>query len=180
MSDPVVPVVPVVLDATRSRAAAEMARKLVNPWLLKGFFLSKLPLALVAGLRVKSLTPERCEVTVRYGWRTTNPFKSTYFAALAMAAELSTGALAMMAVRLEQEPVALLIVNLEAVFEKKATGVTTFTCEGGPELFAAVAKTIETREAVTATVPTIGRAADGTVVARFALTWSFKVRSRRG
>lgn len=138
--------------------------------------LSKLPLALVAGLRVRDLGPERCVVTVPYGWRTTNPFRSTYFAALAMAAEMSTGALAMMAAELSLAPVALIIVNLEAGFEKKAQSLTTFTCEDGRKAFDAVAGTVRTGEPATARLETVGRSPDGTVVARFAFTWSFKRR----
>src|SRR5436309_8830631 len=108
---------------------AKLAARLKNPFLFRGFLLAKLPLALVAGLRVRELDSERCAVTVPYGWRTTNPFRSTYFAALGMAAEMSTGALAMMATELASQPVALIIVGLEAGFEKKAQALTTFTCE---------------------------------------------------
>ena len=107
--------------------AAKLAARLKNPFLFRGFMLAKLPLALIAGLRVRELDTERCVVTVPYGWRTTNPFRSTYFAALAMAAELSTGALAMMATELAGQPVALLIVDLTASVEKKATSARPIT-----------------------------------------------------
>jgi hypothetical protein len=168
------------LTMTASTPAADQLRKrMLSPFLMRLYFLAKLPLALVAGLRVRSLDTQSCSVTVPYGWRTTNPFRSTYFAAQAMAAELSTGALAMLATELAPWPVALLIVNLEAGFEKKATGVTTFTCEDGPKIFEAVAHTLETGEPATARAETIGRAPDGTVVARFAFTWSFKRREKR-
>jgi hypothetical protein len=163
----------------RSTPAAEKLRsRMINPWLLRGFMLAKLPLALVAGLRVRELDGDRCVVTVPYGWRTTNPFRSTYFAALSMAAEMSTGAPAMMAVQLASSPVALLIVNLEATFGKKATGLTAFTCEDGARAFAAVADTLRTGEPATARLETVGRSKDGTEVARFVFTWSFKKRSK--
>jgi hypothetical protein len=168
---------PVTLPAPPPKAA-RLAARLKNPFLLRGFMLAKLPLALVAGLRVRELDTERCVATIPYGWRTTNPFRSTYFAALAMAAEMSTGALAMMATELEAAPVALIIVNLEAGFEKKAQALTTFTCEDGRKAFDAVAETVRTGEPATARLETVGRSADGTVVARFAFTWSFKRRSR--
>ncbi len=159
--------------------AAKLAARLKNPFLLRGFLLAKLPLALVAGLRVREMDAERCVVTVPYGWRTTNPFRSTYFAALGMAAELSTGALAMMATELTGQPVALIIVDLEATFEKKAQALTAFTCEDGAKAFAAVAETVRTGEPATARLETVGRSPDGVVVARFAFTWSFKRRSRK-
>jgi hypothetical protein len=162
--------------AERAANAGKFTRRMRNPWLVRGFFLAKLPLALVAGLRLEELTPERCATSVPYGWRTTNPFRSTYFAALSMAAELSTGALAMAAVESAPRPVAMLITGLTAGFEKKATGLTTFTCTDGPRLFEAVARTIATGEPAAVEVPTVGTSPDGVVVARFTFTWSFKVR----
>jgi hypothetical protein len=156
----------------------KLAARLKNPWAFRGYMLAKLPLALVAGLRVRELDARRCAVSVPYGWRTTNPFRSTYFAALAMAAEMSTGALAMLATELAPQPVALIIVSLEASFGKKAQALTTFTCEDGEKAFAAVAETVRTGEPATARLETVGRSPDGTEVARFAFTWSFKRRSR--
>lgn len=161
-----------------SPASDKLASRMRNPWLLRAFMLARLPLALIAGLRVREFTRDRCVVTVPYGWRTTNPFRSTYFAALSMAAEMSTGAPGMMAVDLAPQPVALLIVGLEASFEKKATALTAFTCEDGEKAFAAVEETLRTGEPAVARLETVGRMADGTVVARFAFTWSFKKRSK--
>jgi hypothetical protein len=146
-------------------------------FLMRLFFLGKLPLALFAGLRIDEITAERCVVSLPYGWRTTNPFRSIYFAAQAMAAELSTGALAMAAIEASKAPVALLIVGLEAAFEKKAAARLTFTCEAGPAIGATVLRAIETGEPQTVRVETIGRLPDGAVAARFAFTWSFKKRS---
>lgn len=171
---------PARLDRTAPSAAPRAAllrRRMTSPWQMRGFLLAKLPLALIAGLRVRELDERRCAVSVPYGWRTTNPFRSTYFAAQSMAAEMSTGALAMVAVELAPAPVALLITGLTATFEKKATGLATFTCEQGEALSAAVAETVRTGEPAAATVETVGRMADGTVVARFTFTWSFKRRS---
>jgi hypothetical protein len=165
-----------VAPPARTGAFEKRRRQMLNPFLMRLYYLSKLPLAFVAGLRLRELDERHAVVTVPYGWRTTNPFRSTYFAALSMAAELSTGALAKLATDLAPRPVAMLIVNLTASFEKKATGVTTFTCEEGDKLAAAVARTVETGEPSAAEVATIGRAADGTVVARFTFTWSFKAR----
>ena len=122
----------------RSPVAAAVRRRMLNPFLMRGFFLAKLPLALVAGLKVRELDDDRCVTSVPYGWRTTNPFRSTYFAALSMAAELSTGGLALLATELAGAPVALLIVNLTASFGKKATALATFTCADGAKAFAAV------------------------------------------
>lgn len=165
--------------APSTAAADKLRRRMRNPWLMRGFMLAKLPLALIAGLKVRELDRERCVVTVPYGWRTTNPFRSTYFAALSMAAEMSTGGLSMVAVETAAAPVAMLIVHLEASFDKKATALTTFTCEDGAKAVAAVEETIRTGEPAKARMESVGRLPDGTEVARFAFTWSFKKRSQR-
>ena len=163
----------------RTRAFEKRRRQMLNPFLMKLFYLAKLPLAFIAGLRLRELDERHAVVTVPYGWRTTNPFRSTYFAALSMAAELSTGVLAGVATDLAPRPVAFLIIGLTASFEKKATATTTFTCDEGDKLAAAVARTVETGEPATAEVETIGRAPDGMVVARFTFTWSFKARQSK-
>ncbi len=164
--------------APSTSAADKLRSRMRNPWLMRLYMLAKLPLALIAGVRVRELDSERCVVTVPYGWRTTNPFRSTYFAALSMAAEMSTGALSMAVVQSAPVPVAMLIVNLEASFGKKATALTTFTCEDGAKASAAVTETLRTGEPATARLESVGRMADGTEVARFAFTWSFKKRSK--
>jgi len=152
--------------------------RFTNPFLLRLFFLRTLPLALFAGVRLRALDARACTTSVPYGWRSTNPFRSTYFAALAMAAELSTGAIGMLAVQQAPEPVALLIVGMTASFEKKATALATFVCEDGERAFAAVASTLATGEPATADMTTVGRLPDGTVVARFTFRWSFKRRRK--
>lgn len=164
--------------APSTAAADKLRSRMRNPWLMRLYMLAKLPLALIAGVRVREMDRERCVVTIPYGWRTTNPFRSTYFAALGMAAEMSTGALSMAVVQSAPAPVAMLIVNLEASFEKKATALTTFTCEDGAKAIAAVEETLRTGEPATARLTSVGRMPDGTEVARFAFTWSFKKRSK--
>ena len=157
-------------------AVQRLRRRMLNPFLMRAFMLAKMPLGLAAGLRLESIDVERCETSVPYGWRSTNPFRSIYFAAQSMAAELSTGALAKLAVELAPAPVAMLITRLEADFTKKATARVTFSCEQGDEIFAAVSRAVETGEPAIARVETVGRMADGTEVSRFVFTWSFKKR----
>src|SRR6476469_6351731 len=92
------------------------------------FLLRKLPAAFFSGVRIEGATAERCTTFVPYTWRTQNPFRSTYFACLSMAAELSTGALAMAAVYGRKPALSFLITGLEGQFHKKATSKTRFTC----------------------------------------------------
>ncbi|MEL7059665.1 MAG: DUF4442 domain-containing protein [Acidobacteriota bacterium] len=157
---------------------SKLSKRMTNRWMLRGFMLAKLPLGFIAGLNVHHLDRHRCEVSVPYGWLTQNPFRSTYFAAQAMAAEMSTGALGMLAVESAPASVAMLIVDMEGSFGKKATQTSTFTCTQGDEIFAAVAQTLATGEAATARTETVGRMPDGAEVSRFTFEWSFKKRSR--
>jgi acyl-coenzyme A thioesterase PaaI-like protein len=150
---------------------------LLNPLKLSAWMLAKLPLALIAGLRVTHADERTCQVTVPYGWRSQNPFRSTYFAALAMAAEMSTGVLGLTIVQSSPKPISMLITSMQADFVKKATDVTTFTCEAGEAFAAAVSKTLADGEPVTVTAESIGRNEAGLEVARFSFTWSFKRKS---
>ncbi len=145
-------------------------------FMFRFFLLLRLPLGFFSGMRIKHLDGNNCIATVPYGWMTRNPFGSTYFAALSMAAELSNGALALMAV--EGTSVAVIIVHMEAEFIKMAKNITTFTCNEGHLLFEAVEKAKTSGEPVTATVSTNGISEDGITVARFKFTWSFKARKK--
>lgn len=140
---------------------------------------AKLPLAAFAGLRVDELSGERCAVSLPYGWRTQNPFNSIYFAAQCMAAELSTGVLAMLAIESSKESVSLLVTNMNASFGKKATDRTTFRCLDGAKVFDAIDHTIKTGEGVTLDMHTIGTMPNGEQVSEFTFQWSFKKRTKK-
>ncbi len=140
------------------------------------FLLTKLPMGLFAGMRLRSLSTEKCVTSVPYNWITKNPFSSTYFAVQSMAAELSTASPCLLAITGTKPSVAFIIVDLKAKFHKKAIGTTYFTCEDGMKAFEAVSKAIETNESQIATFKTIGALEDGTVVSEFEFTWSFKTR----
>ena len=96
-----------------------------------------------------------------------------------MAAEMSTAALAMVAIESSKANIAMLVTDLQASFTHKANARTTFTCTQGKEAFDAIQKAIKTGEGVKLTMHTIGRLPDGTEVSRFSVTWSFKKRARR-
>ena len=86
------------------------------------FLLKKLPMAWLAGLRVKHLSMERCETTIPFKWLNQNPFRSTYFAVLSMAGEFASGLPALMITRSHEVKISLLVVDLKATFSKKAIG----------------------------------------------------------
>jgi hypothetical protein len=146
-----------------------------NPFKMGLWLFAKLPAAWFMGFRIKTITAEKCEVTLPYGWRSQNPFRSIYFAAQCAAAELSTGALAMLALE-GRGRISMLVSRIETEFSKKATSLTTFTCEQGAEVFATVEKAIETGEAQTITMVSVGKQATGEIVSVTRLTWSFRAK----
>lgn len=137
------------------------------------FLFWKLPAAWFMGIGVRSCNPENAVTSLPYGWRSQNPFRSTYFAAQCAAAELSTGLLALAALQ-EQPPVSMLVTQIEASFSKKADQTLLFTCQDGALMQQAVREAVETGAAQTVRATSIGTLPDGTEAARVHITWSFK------
>ena len=161
--------------STDTPQAAAFRRQVLNPLKLRLFMVRKLPMAWLAGLRLTQLTPEHATVTVRFKHLTQNPFRSIYFACLAMAAELASGMQAMMHVQ-GGGPVSMLVVKLEGDFTKKAVGLITFTCPDGLRIAQAVAESRATGEGRTVECTSTGVDEAGEVVAVFRLTWSFRAK----
>jgi len=155
---------------------AQYRQKVLNKWLFKLFLLKNMPIALLAGLRIQSLTDEKAVVSIPFKWLSQNPFKSVYFATQAMAAEMSTGVLGMMAIQGAPHRVSMLVLKFEAEYTKKASERVYFSCENGVEVKSAVSKTLSDGEGVTVSCKSIGRLKDGTVVSNFTIVWSFKAK----
>jgi hypothetical protein len=94
-----------------------------------------------------------------------------------MAAEMSTGVLALAEIHKRQPAISMLVVKVEADYFKKATDRSTFTCEDGDLFRQAIDETVATGEARTVKARSVGTNKAGEVVAEFSITWSFKVRS---
>ncbi len=134
-------------------------------------------MAFLAGLQLQQLQEEAAVVSVRFKWLNKNPFRSMYFAVLAMAAELSTGILAVAFTYKNQPSVSMLVVKCEGEFYKKAIGNIKFTCNDGLSIKTAINQTIATKQAIMLTTTAIGKNEQDEVVAKFMFTWSFKVKS---
>lgn len=132
----------------------------------------------LAGMKVVELDKQKCVTTLPFKWLSKNPFRSMYFAVQSMAAELSTAALAILAIRGKSPSIATIIIDMSAEFPKKATDRVHFTCEAGNEVFEAIEKCEQTGEPVSVKMRTEGKMKDGTTVAIFHFTWSFKQRSK--
>jgi hypothetical protein len=155
---------------------ASFIKLLSHPVKFRMFLFSKLPSAYFAGVRIKEIDERHCIVMVPYKWFSKNPFRSTYFACLSMAAEMSTGALAMAHLYKINPPVSMLVVKVESEYFKKAIGLTTFVCEDGELMQKAIEESIATGEGRTVRAKSTGRNKEGEIVAEFFITWSFKVK----
>lgn len=158
-------------------SASDFIRIAHHPVKFRLFLLRKLPAAFFSGVRVREMDEHHCVVTVPFKWLTQNPFRSTYFASLSMAAEMSTGALGLAHIYKRQPPVSMLVVKVESNYFKKAVGRTKFTCNDGMALKATIEKAISSGEAQSFTARSSGINKDGETVAEFLVTWSFKRRS---
>ncbi|MGY3089193.1 hypothetical protein ACVWYF_002233 [Hymenobacter sp. UYAg731] len=161
--------------ATDTPQAAAFRRQVLNPLKLRLFMMRKLPMAWLAGLRLTQLTPEAATVTIRYKFLTQNPFRSLYFACLAMAGEFASGIQGMMQVQ-AGGPVSMLVTSIQGDFTKKAVGLIAFTCPDGPLIAQAVAESRATGEGRTVVCTSTGVDEAGDVVAVFKLTWSFRAK----
>jgi hypothetical protein len=139
---------------------------------------TRLPLAAFAGLRVRRLDETGAEVSLPAGWKTQNPFGSTYFAAQAMAAEMSTGAPMLWFIEQSGVKVSSLVTNISAKFTKKAVSEARFVFKDGAAMRAAISEAVVTGEPRTFTARSVGTQRDGSEVAEFEVTWSFKKKQR--
>lgn len=160
-----------------TRSASQFFNRVNNRFAFSLFLLYKLPSAWIAGVRAGGASELSCTTSVPYRWLSQNPFRSTYFACLAMAAEMSSGILAMGHIDGAPARVSMLVTGMEGIFLKKAKTTTYFTCNEGAAIRDAIAQTIATGESVALTVEVTGKSKDNTEIARFRITWSFKKAS---
>ncbi len=147
-----------------------------TPSKLNTFMFFKLPSAFWCGVRVKSITENKCVVTVKHGWFNQNPFNSMYFAVQAMAAEFTTGALVMFQIKQSGKNVSMLVANNKSSFTKKATGRIIFTCNQGDLIKTTIQKAIDTMEGQTVWLTSIGVNNKGEQVSEMQFEWTVKVR----
>jgi len=141
---------------------------------MKLFMMKHMPMGWIAGLRIITFDKGKAQVSVRYKFLNKNPFRSIYFAVLSMAAELSSGILALAATRSADVPISMLVLKMKADFLKKARTTIVFTCDDGKKIAETVARSIETGEGQMLEVSSSGYDTEGDKVAEFTFTWTFK------
>lgn len=150
-------------------------KKIISNKLKFNFFLlSKLPLVFFCGIKVKELSFDKAQTTVKYKWINQNPFGSLYFAVLSMAAELSTGLLVFANIYNRKPAISMLVTKMEAVYFKKATGTIFFTCNDGIELAKAIEDVYNNNKAIKINCTSVATNEANEIVAQFNFEWSLK------
>lgn len=149
----------------------------MSPSKINWYLLFKLPSAWITGVRVISIDDERCVSGVRYGWINQNPFRSMFWAVQGMAAELSTGALLMTAIKEQQTPVSMLLLESHGSFTKKARGKIHFSCEAGNEIRECLHMALQSGEGQVCRIRSVGRNKEQEVVSEFEFVWTIKPKS---
>ena len=152
-------------------------RKLaLNSFYFRSYLLWNLPMGFISGMRIKKLNEDQCIVSVPYKWINKNPFKSTFWAVLGMAGEMSTAALILQYTYKHKPSFSTLPLKCEADFNKKAVGITSFVCEDGKLVKDKLDKAIATKKPVIIKVYSKGIDNNSNVICEFNFTWSVKIR----
>ena len=138
----------------------------------------KIPSLWWSGVRVTQLDDHVAEVSVKHSWVNQNPFNSIFWAVQGMAAELSTAIFLMAIIKKSRQSVSMLVLNNKAVFKKKAKGLVKFHCRQGELASKMVSKAINTGEAVTINLKSMGTDTTGDVVSEFEFKWSVKKKTK--
>ena len=152
----------------------------MHPFRYRMYLLLKLPAAFFSGIKVKYADETKAIVSVPYRWFTKNPFRSTYFACLSMAAEMSTGILCMAHTYKKEPAISMLVTKIEGTFIKKANRKTFFTCEEGNLIEQSVKEAMASGKSQVISCRTTGRTVEDELIAEFNITWSFKVKATTG
>ena len=148
----------------------------ITPSKINTFMFFKLPLGWWSGMRVISLTDTTAIVKIKHKWMNQNPFKSMFWAAQGMAAEMTTGILVMQEIEKSKRKVSMLVTHQEGDFFKKATGKIIFKCTGGSIIREAIETSIKTQEGQVIVLTAEGVNENGVVVSTFKFQWSLKVK----
>ena len=150
----------------------------VKSFYFRLYLLKNLPMGFISGMRIQELNEEKCKVTVPFKWLNKNPFRSTFWAVLGMAGEMNSAALILQYTYKHKPSISTLPIKTEAIFLKKATGLTTFTCEDSKMIEEQVRFAIESGESVTIKTKSTGRDENGDEICHFTFHWSLKARNK--
>ena len=147
-----------------------------TPRAINSYIFFKLPSCYFTGVRVKTIDQTCCVTSVRHRWINQNPFKSMFWAAQGMAAEMATGVLVMKGIENIGKNVSMLVTNQRGNFTKKATGKIRFECHHGGLVANALEESTKTGEGRVITMKAEGFNTEGVSVCNFHFEWSLKVK----
>jgi hypothetical protein len=156
----------------------EAYRKLVLSPFFRAGMLKELPMGAIAGLKITELDELQCKVTVPYKYVNKNPFNTTYWAVLGMAAEMASGAMVQMYTHKITPSVSMFVTGCNGKFIKRAVGVTTFICNDGLLIAETIQKAIDTMQPQTIQSNVKGYDKNKVLLVDFTFEWSLKARSK--
>jgi hypothetical protein len=150
----------------------ELAQELINPWKLRLWMLTRLPMGLISGMVIEALDAERCVVVLKDHWWIRNPFRSVFWAVMGMAAELSTGAL--IHTYASGTGVQYILVGMKANFFKKARGKSFYFCEAGMEVRRSFEDPVNNGDPRIVLLPVLTKNQAGEILAEFIFYWQLR------
>ncbi len=142
------------------------------------FLLTKLPAAYFCGARLKSINSNECSVKITHNWFNQNPYKSMFWAAQGMAAELTTALMLTDKINKSGYDISMLLISSKSNYYKKATGTIVFNCSEGNNMDEMMNKLISSNTPQTITLSSKGINQNKVTVSKFIFEWSLKIREK--
>ena len=137
------------------------------------FLIKKLPLAYIAGLKLVTISDQLCKTKMRFSYINQNPFRSMYFAAMFMGAEMTTGLPLFLKIKEAKLKMSMLLVETHASFQKKAVGMIYYVCDDLPK-FLKEMEDLNVGESTQLRMPSKAYNESDELLAEFELVWSLK------
>ncbi len=142
------------------------------------FLLTKLPAAYFCGARIKSINSSECNVKITLNWFNKNPYRSMFWAAQGMAAELTTALMLTDKINKSGYDISMLLISSKSNYYKKATGTIVFNCSEGNNMDEMMNKLISSNTPQTITLSSRGVNQNKVKVSEFIFEWSLKIREK--
>jgi hypothetical protein len=162
-------------ELLRERISLRQANRLV--WII-GWF--KILLIGLVRPRIVSLDTDKVVVRIPLNRVTRNHFKSMYFGALSIGADLAGGFMAFYFARITDTPVSLVFSHVNGSFHRRPDRAVLFVCENGQQILDMLDEAVTSGERITRPVTVRafleGGESDAEPVATFELGLSLKKR----
>ena len=127
---------------------------------------------------MRSLDSDQCEIKITLNWFNKNPFKSMFWAAQGMAAELTTGLMITDKIKKSGYDISMLLISNSSNYFKKATGTIIFNCSQGNKIDDMIEKLINLKTPQKIVLSSTGINRQNVTVSKFTFEWSLKIREK--